>query len=84
MMSARHPLSIVVPYDHLVHGGVLVPGWTSIISAITIFGTMQLLLFSVFGEYLGRICEQSRNGPPFIIRKIKRANPDAPLASMQN
>jgi dolichol-phosphate mannosyltransferase len=63
---------VYVLYDHFVLGGRLVPGWTSIMSAITIFGTIQLLLFGVFGEYLGRIYEQSKNRPLFIIQEIKR------------
>ncbi len=64
-----------VLYDHFILGGSLVPGWTSIMSAITIFGTMQLLLFGVFGEYLGRIYEQVKQRPLFIIQEIKRAAP---------
>ena len=61
---------IYVMYAHFIRGGELVPGWTSIMSAITIFGTIQLLLFGVFGEYLGRIYEQSKNRPLFIIQDI--------------
>ena len=61
---------VYVLYDHFVCGSILVPGWTSIMSAITIFGTIQLLLFGVFGEYLGRIYEQSKNRPLFIIQEI--------------
>lgn len=61
-----------VLYQHFIRGGELVPGWTSIMSAITIFGTIQLLLFGVFGEYLGRIYEQSKNRPLYIIQDIKR------------
>ena len=64
-----------VLYDHFIRGGVLVPGWTSLMSAITIFGSIQLLLFGVFGEYLGRIYEQAKNRPLFIIQEIKRAEP---------
>ena len=55
---------------HLFWGGVLVPGWTSIMAAITVFGSIQLLLFGVFGEYLGRIYEQSKNRPLFIIQEV--------------
>jgi polyisoprenyl-phosphate glycosyltransferase len=64
---------VYVLYDHFVRGSILVPGWTSIMSAITIFGTIQLLLFGVFGEYLGRIYEQSKNRPLFIIQEIVQA-----------
>jgi len=72
-----------VLYDHFLRDGVLVPGWTSIMSAITIFGTIQLLLFGVFGEYLGRVYEQVKQRPLYIIQEIKRgpaegAAPPAP------
>lgn len=63
-----------VLYEHIFRGSVLVPGWTSIMSAITIFGTIQLLLFGVFGEYLGRIYEQSKNRPLFIVQEIVNAD----------
>lgn len=63
---------VYVLYDHFIRGNELVPGWTSIMSAITIFGTIQLLLFGVFGEYLGRIYEQAKNRPLYIIQEIKR------------
>jgi len=66
-----------VLYDHFIRGGVLVPGWTSIMSAITIFGTIQLLLLGVFGEYIGRIYEQAKNRPLYIIQEIRRAEDGA-------
>lgn len=71
---------LYVLYDHFILGGQLVPGWTSIMSAITIFGTMQLLLFGVFGEYLGRVYEQVKQRPLYIIEEVKRSEllpPDA-------
>ncbi len=73
-----------VLYDHFIRGNALVPGWTSIMSAITIFGTIQLLLFGVFGEYLGRIYEQSKNRPLFIVQEIVQANPKAQSTPPKN
>ena len=70
-----------VLYDHFIQGGTLVPGWTSIMSAITIFGTIQLLLFGVFGEYLGRVYEQVKQRPLYIIQEIKRSEADEPKPS---
>jgi polyisoprenyl-phosphate glycosyltransferase len=73
-----------VLYDHFIRGGALVPGWTSIMSAITIFGTIQLLLFGVFGEYLGRIYEQAKNRPLFIIQEIKRREDESSILPPKN
>ena len=72
---------VYVLYEHIFRGSVLVPGWTSIMSAITIFGTIQLLLFGVFGEYLGRVYEQSKNRPLFIVQEIVQADASSPPAS---
>jgi len=58
---------------HFFMGDELVPGWTSIMSAITIFGTIQLLLLGIFGEYLGRVYEQVKNRPLYIVQEIHRA-----------
>ena len=69
---------LYVLYDHFIRGSALVPGWTSIMSAITIFGTIQLVLLGVFGEYLGRIYEQSKNRPLFIIQEIVRGDGTLP------
>jgi glycosyltransferase involved in cell wall biosynthesis len=73
-----------VLYNHFIDGDELVPGWTSIMSAITIFGTIQLLMFGVFGEYIGRIYEQAKNRPLFIIQEIKRADGEPPTSSPKN
>lgn len=61
-----------VLYQHFIRGNPLVPGWTSIMCAITIFGAIQLLMLGVFGEYLGRIYEQSKGRPLFIVQDIVR------------
>ncbi|MFZ0826410.1 MAG: glycosyltransferase family 2 protein [Verrucomicrobiia bacterium] len=71
---------LYVVYDHFVCGSELVPGWTSIMSAITIFGAIQLLLFGVFGEYLGRIYEQSKGRPLYIVQEIVPAESETPVA----
>ena len=63
-----------VLYDHFVRGAELVQGWTSIMSAITIFGTIELLMFGIFGEYLGRTYEQVKQRPLYIIADLKRSN----------
>ena len=70
-----------VLYEHFIRGGELVPGWTSLMSAITIFGTIQLLLLGIFGEYIGRIYEQSKHRPLYIIQEIKRAEGGLPAAT---
>jgi dolichol-phosphate mannosyltransferase len=69
---------LYVLFGHFVLGGKLVPGWTSLMATVTIFGTVQLLLLGVFGEYLGRIYEQVKQRPLYIVEQIKRALPAEP------
>jgi polyisoprenyl-phosphate glycosyltransferase len=60
--------------------GHIVSGWTSILGCIAIFSSVQLFVLSIMGMYLGRLYEQSRGRPLFIIETIanrdKGAKPD--------
>jgi dolichol-phosphate mannosyltransferase len=50
--------------------GHVLPGWTSLMAAIGILGGMQFLMLGVIGAYLGRLYDQSKNRPLFMIRDI--------------
>lgn len=45
-----------------------VPGWTSILAVILFFNGVTLILHGVTGEYIGRIYEETKNRPLYIIR----------------
>ncbi len=66
---------LYVLFDHFALGGKLIPGWTSLMATITIFGTVQLVLLGVFGEYIGRIHEQVKQRPLYVIEQTKRELP---------
>lgn len=63
---------LYVLFSHFALGDKLVPGWTSLMATITIFGTVQLVLLGVFGEYLGRIHEQVKQRPLYVIEQVRR------------
>ncbi|HEV3003312.1 MAG TPA: glycosyltransferase family 2 protein [Pirellulales bacterium] len=46
-----------------------VAGWTSLLLCILFFGGCQLILAGVLGEYLGRVLEQVKNRPLYVVRK---------------
>lgn len=48
-------------------------GWTSIMATVTFLGSVQLVVLGIQGEYLGRLYEQSRGRPLFIIQDVVRA-----------
>ena len=47
----------------------VVSGWASIITAVTFLGGVQLLSISVLGEYIGRIYDESKRRPLYVIEK---------------
>jgi dolichol-phosphate mannosyltransferase len=47
-------------------GGTIV-GWTSVMTAITFFAGMQLLVLGIMGEYLGQLVHEAKGRPLFLI-----------------
>lgn len=48
-----------------------VPGWATTICCLLFFGGMQLLVLGIIGEYIGRITEEVKNRPLYLIGKEK-------------
>jgi len=46
----------------------IVPGWASLAIFVTFLGGVQLLGIGILGEYLGRVFEQTKNRPPYLIK----------------
>ncbi|HEY4391131.1 MAG TPA: glycosyltransferase family 2 protein [Paenibacillus sp.] len=44
-------------------------GWTSIMTAITLFSGVQMLSLGVMGEYIARIYDESKGRPQYIVRE---------------
>ncbi|MBR5599364.1 MAG: glycosyltransferase family 2 protein [Alphaproteobacteria bacterium] len=47
--------------------GVAVPGYASLFVSILFFGSVQLIVLGIFGEYLGRIFVEVKRRPRYII-----------------
>lgn len=52
----------------LAGGQGLVPGWTSLIVALLFLGGVQLLAIGILGEYIGRIYEEVKRRPLYLVR----------------
>ncbi len=50
--------------------GRTLPGWTSLMAAVGLLGGMQFLMLGIIGAYLGRLYDQSKGRPLFMIREI--------------
>jgi polyisoprenyl-phosphate glycosyltransferase len=47
-------------------------GWTSLMAAIAFLSSVQLFVLGILGEYLGRLYEQSKGRPLYVIEQIVR------------
>ncbi len=48
-------------------------GWASLMAAVAFFGGSQLVVLGILGEYLGRIYEQARGRPMFMVESVVRS-----------
>lgn len=53
-----------------------VSGWTSMILVVCFIGGIQLVVLGFMGEYIGRIHEEVKNRPLYIVRSAKGFDPD--------
>jgi dolichol-phosphate mannosyltransferase len=58
--------------------GHVVDGWTSLSTIVLMLGAIQLLLFGVLGEYVGRIYLESKRRPLYMIDRIVSRDSESP------
>ncbi|MFI4918767.1 MAG: glycosyltransferase family 2 protein [Legionellales bacterium] len=47
--------------------GIITPGWATTVTAISFFGGLQLFAIGVVGEYIGRVFDEVKHRPHYII-----------------
>lgn len=50
--------------------GFLIRGWASIIVLILFAAGMQLITIGIIGEYIGRILDETKNRPVYIVKQV--------------
>ena len=45
-----------------------VPGWASVVAVVTFIGGVQLIIMGVMGIYVGRIYDEVKQRPLYIVR----------------
>lgn len=51
------------------YAGRTLPGWTSTVAIVSMFGALQLLCLGILGEYLGRTYAFLQNRPSYIVAR---------------
>ena len=70
--------SLVALYQKYTHDVPMPRGWMALQMSIIMFGCLNLVCLGIMGEYVGRIYEQSKDRPLFLIRE--QVNLDDPHA----
>jgi dolichol-phosphate mannosyltransferase len=45
-----------------------IPGWTSVLVLILFTGGVQMLSVGILGQYIGRIYDEAKRRPPYIVK----------------
>lgn len=57
-----------------------VPGWATIVVVVSFLGGVQLTLLGVIGSYIGRIYDEAKGRPLYVLRDGHRDRQDVPLS----
>lgn len=74
-LSAAYLVAVIVAW----FAGHSVPGYPTIIFLVVFLGAVQLVSIGVLGEYIGRIHEQSRRLPPYVVFGDEDSDPNSTL-----
>jgi polyisoprenyl-phosphate glycosyltransferase len=66
MLGFLYGAAIIV--DHLVFGNP-VSGWTTIVVCLLLFCGIQLISIGVIGEYVGRVFEEVKQRPVYVVKR---------------
>jgi glycosyltransferase involved in cell wall biosynthesis len=58
-----------------------VAGWTSLLVVVLLLGGMQLVALGIIGQYVGRIFEEAKQRPLYLVGEIVEGGSDVPARS---
>lgn len=62
---------------YVIHSWIIfqtVPGWASVVLAISFFSGVQLLTLGILGEYIGRLYVEAKNRPLYFVAEEQRGS----------
>ncbi|OME77959.1 glycosyltransferase [Paenibacillus sp. FSL A5-0031] len=70
-LSITSFLYLLVVIFQKLFTGTTIAGWASIVAVNLLFNGIILMLLGIIGEYIGRIYEESKNRPLYIVREAQ-------------
>ena len=58
-----------ITVEHLINGNP-VPGWATVVVSLMFFSGVQLLSIGILGEYVGRIFDEVKRRPLYVVREV--------------
>ena len=58
-----------ITLEHLIFGNP-VPGWPTVVVSLMFFSGVQLLSIGILGEYIGRIFDEVKRRPVYLLREV--------------
>src|SRR6201987_2982492 len=65
-------------FRHFVLGMDLAPGWTSLLLCIIAFGSMNLFVIGILGEYIAKIFDTVKDRPNYIVQEVRNGKKQLP------
>ena len=62
-------LYLFITFIQIMRTGIDVPGYFTIITAVLFLGGVQLFSLGIIGEYIGRIYNETKNRPHYLVKK---------------
>jgi len=70
---------LTVLYKKLILGGAqAIPGWASTMTSILFLGGIQLMSVGIIGEYIGRIYNETKARPAWVVSRYRNLSDRAP------
>jgi len=62
---------------HKLFTGEAIPGWASVMTSVLFLGGVQLIAVGIIGEYIGRIYNETKGRPAWVVQRYENVAPDA-------
>ena len=67
---------IIAYITHAWLTGQSIQGWTSLMLVVVILGAVQMFVLALMGEYIGRLYNQAKQRPLYIVQEIAGRDPE--------